>query len=192
MDTRDKIIQSAVKLFGEKGYHSTSIQEISQKAGVSKGAVFHYFPNKSELLYVIHDIHIDMLLESAKRILDKNNLTANDKLRELIIDLVHHLADYRLYVLVLLREFINVTDENKLTIIKDKRDMYEKAFHTVIKDGVKNGEFRKDLNIDITVKAIFGMCNWTPRWLNPEGELLPSQIGLIFWDIVKSGLLDQY
>ncbi|MFZ5633335.1 MAG: TetR/AcrR family transcriptional regulator [Bacillota bacterium] len=187
MDTRDKIIQSAIELFGEKGYHATSIQEISDKAEVSKGAVFHYFPNKSELLFVIHDNFIDIHLEQVERVLMKDDLCASEKMRELILDLVQLIADFKPSVIIFLQEFKYVT-EDKLEIIKSKRGKSEEMFKKVIEQGVNSGEFKKDLDIDLTVKAIFGMCDWTYRWMNPNGRLTPREIGLNFWKILMGGL----
>lgn len=187
METRDKIIQSSVELFGVKGYHSTSLQEISDNAGVSKGAVFHYFPNKSEILYEIHDSFIDRILEQAMAVINRDDLDASQKLRDLILDLVQLIADFKPYVVVFFQELKNVP-EDKMLLIKAKRDEYEKIFQAVVEQGVDNGVFRNDLNIDITVKAIFGMCDWTHMWMNPKGFFIPRQIGLMFWKILNEGL----
>ncbi len=188
MDTRSKIIQAAVQLFGQKGYYSTSIQEISEHAGVSKGAVFHYFPNKSDLLFVIHDIHINILLEHAAHILEQNELTAAGKLRAMITDLIQVLTDYKLYAIVFFQEFRHITDAEKLAAIKKKRNEYEKAFRVVLRQGLENGEFRPDLNINLAVKGILGMCDWTTQWLKPEGPLTPEQIGQLFGDMLLNGI----
>jgi len=187
MDTRNKIIQSAIELFGEKGYHATSIQEISEKAEVSKGAVFHYFPNKGDLLFVIHDTFIDIHLEQVERVLMREDLCASEKLRELILDLVQLIADFKPSVIIFARELRNITEDN-LAIIKAKRDKSAYMFRKVIEQGVKEGEFRKDLDIDVTVKAIFGMCDWTYLWMDPNGRLTTREIGVCFWQILMGGL----
>ncbi|WP_027365649.1 TetR/AcrR family transcriptional regulator [Desulfotruncus alcoholivorax] len=187
METRDKIILSAVELFEKKGYHTTTIQEISENAGVSKGAVFHYFPNKTEILFVIHERFINVLLEKATHVLHRTDFNAARKLQQLIIDLVQLIADFKPYVVVFFQEYKYI-GEDRLAIIKAKRDQCEKIFWSVVEEGVANGEFRKDLEVDIIVKAIFGMCDWTHQWMNPNGKLKPKEIGLIFWEILMSGV----
>ena len=187
METRDKIILSAVELFEKKGYHTTTIQEISENAGVSKGAVFHYFPNKTEILFVIHERFIDVLLVKANHVLHRADLDAAQKLKQLIIDLVQLIADFKPYVVVFFQEYKYI-GEDKLSIIKAKRDQCEKIFLSVVEAGVKNGEFRKDLEVDIILKAIFGMCDWTHQWMNPSGKLKPGEIGLMFWEIIMGGV----
>ncbi|SFF97843.1 transcriptional regulator, TetR family [Desulfotomaculum arcticum] len=187
METRDKIILSAVELFEKKGYHTTTIQEISENAGVSKGAVFHYFPNKTEILFVIHERFIDVLLVKANHVLQKADLNAAQKLQQLIIDLVQLIADFKPYVVVFFQEYKYI-GEDKMAIIKAKREHCEKIFQSVVEAGVADGEFRKDLEVDIIVKAIFGMCDWTHQWMNPAGKLKPGEIGLIFWEILMGGV----
>jgi len=49
-NTRDKIIEAAVQVFAEKGYSGASIEEIAERAGVSKGLVFWYFKSKKNLV----------------------------------------------------------------------------------------------------------------------------------------------
>jgi AcrR family transcriptional regulator len=51
--TREKIVSAALKLFAEKGYSSTSIDQVAAKAKVSKGAAYHYFESKEALLKAV-------------------------------------------------------------------------------------------------------------------------------------------
>lgn len=187
MGTREIIIQSAIELFGEKGYHATSVKEICAKSNVSIGALFHYFPNKAELLFQIHDKFIDIHLEHVERVFSREDMGYHDKLRELILDLVQLIADFKPDVVVFLQEYKYVTEDN-LAVIKSKRDKSEGIFKKVIEQGIENGDFKKDLNVDITVKAVFGICDWTHRWMNPGGRLTPREIGLVFWKILLEGL----
>lgn len=188
MDTRDKILKSAVQLFEEKGYHMASIQEISERAGVSKGAVFHYFPTKAELLFALNEsIFVESQLKNLNKVLSNEELTPIDKLRELIIFHVEMYAKNRSDVVIFYQEFRHLSGE-KLEVIKEKRDMYEEVFRKVIRQGVENGDFRDDLDVNIATKAIFGMCSWTYQWLNPDGPLTPAQIAQIFCNILVDGL----
>ena len=53
-NVRDQVAQAAVELFAEKGYANTSVQEVVERAGVTKGAMYHYFGSKDDLLYEIY------------------------------------------------------------------------------------------------------------------------------------------
>ncbi len=187
MNTREQILHSAVQLFGTKGYQATSIQDICDLAGVSKGAVFHYFNNKSELLFEIHEEIIDILLKQYESVSNNDSLSPSKKLRELVDILVGLMVDYRPYIVVLFQEYRNIQDHN-FELVKAKRDKCERIVSAVIKQGILNGEFRQDLEFSILAKLFFGICNWTYIWLNPEGELTPRQIAENIWMVFIGGI----
>ena len=55
--TRDRLVFAALKLFGEKGYLSTSIQDILREAGANAGSLYHAFPTKQDLLVAVLDLY---------------------------------------------------------------------------------------------------------------------------------------
>ena len=58
-ETREAILQAAVRLFGEKGYDGTSIEDLAREAGVGKGTVYGYFQDKSEIFLAFCEEEID-------------------------------------------------------------------------------------------------------------------------------------
>lgn len=68
-DTRQRIVLTAMQLFWEKGYGSTSIADVLQGAGVNSGSLYHFFPGKQDLLLAVLDLYETglhpMLLEPA-------------------------------------------------------------------------------------------------------------------------------
>ena len=70
-DTKDKIVYSAMKLFAQKGYGSTSVADILQAAGVNAGSLYYFFPGKQDVLLAVLDAYLrgihPMLLEPAWR-----------------------------------------------------------------------------------------------------------------------------
>src|SRR3954471_9346868 len=69
LPTRDRLIFSALKLFGEKGYLSTSVQDILREAGANAGSLYHAFPTKQDVLLAVLETYrtgiVPMLLEPA-------------------------------------------------------------------------------------------------------------------------------
>jgi len=51
---RDRVLRAAVELFAEQGYDRPSVQEVVERAGVTKGALYHYFTAKDDLLFEIY------------------------------------------------------------------------------------------------------------------------------------------
>lgn len=57
LPTRDRLVFAAMKLFGEKGYLSTSVQDILREAGANAGSLYHFFPTKQDLLVAVLDMY---------------------------------------------------------------------------------------------------------------------------------------
>lgn len=66
--TREKITKAALELFSERGYAATSTRRIAKHAGISEGLIFHYFPNKKELLLGVAQDNNAMAFELQKRL----------------------------------------------------------------------------------------------------------------------------
>jgi AcrR family transcriptional regulator len=60
---RDKVLEAGLALFGERGYHATSIAEIGERAGIAKSVLYHYFDSKAALYEAIVDAQTNELLE---------------------------------------------------------------------------------------------------------------------------------
>jgi AcrR family transcriptional regulator len=184
---RDQIVNAALTLFLEKGYQTTTIQDIIDAAKCSKGGFYHYFASKEDLLYLIHDTFITYELQQAEAVM-KGPGTASEKLRQMIIDLVDSIELYRPHVTVFFEERRLLSYE-KFALVKQKRDRYEQLFREVVEEGIRTGEFRADLNARIIVFAIFGMCNWTYQWLQSNKGFGVRAIGQMFCDLLFQGLL---
>jgi len=184
--TKEKIIKVSTNLFSKKGYSSTSIKEICQEAGISKGGLFYHFNSKEDILYTIHEIFINYELKEAKKIIN-NYESPVQKLRELIICQVESIGKYKPFVSVFYQEKRFFSKE-KFIEIKNRRKEYEDLFLLVINEGIKKGEFREDILPNLIVKAIFGICNWTYLWMDPDGEFTPAQMGAILFDIIYDGI----
>ena len=86
LDTRTNILKVALLLFLEKGYKNVSYQDLVKRSGLSKGAIYHYFSSKEELLVAV----FDMFSESSKQPLaiDPENLVKDyESFRKLYFDI---------------------------------------------------------------------------------------------------------
>lgn len=81
-ETRKKILDISFRLFSEKGYDHTTIQDIVDRLGMSKGAVYHHFKSKEDILDHLYDqYYVDSHMFD---ILEAPSLTGLEKLRELL------------------------------------------------------------------------------------------------------------
>ena len=81
---KNKIIRAATKLFSEKGYDETTMQDIMQLSGLSKGAIYHYFRSKQEILEFLSNYEKEMVSNYLKELVDNQDLTAKQKIEKVI------------------------------------------------------------------------------------------------------------
>jgi len=182
-------IQAAAKLFYEKGYVGTTIEEISARAGFTKGAFYYYFESKADLLRRIHDLFISKALDDAERIM-AGNASPDQKLCMLIDSLIKCIDAYLPYVTVFFNEFHHLEEPNRSEITR-KRDRYFSIFLQAMTQSVEEDLYRKDIDPRIAVFGLFGMCNWMHKWYHPGGPWTSSDISRNFIEIFRKGMLNR-
>jgi len=85
MDTKQELMEIALELFEEKGYDNTTIEDIHTKLGVSKGAFYHYFDSKEDMLEKIAVDFSEGLLTDIREITDNDEISARKKLEKIIV-----------------------------------------------------------------------------------------------------------
>ena len=185
--TRRALIDNALKLFGTKGYAVTSVQEITEAAKVTKGAFYHHFESKEELLKVIHDEFLDYQLAVLKEALAADELPAT-RLRELLRALLESSTRYQANVTVFYLERRHLHGAY-FKEMRRKRDEFDRLFLEVIERGIEHGSFRSDLDARVAALGILGMCAYVHQWYRPSGRLSAEQIADTFTDLALDGLL---
>ncbi|WP_100404938.1 TetR/AcrR family transcriptional regulator [Bacillus solitudinis] len=185
--TKERIIESALLLFEENGFHAVTVDKIVQASGTSKGGFYHNFKSKDELLYTIHDSFINYILDKAQDAYERYELPA-ERLFETIKSFVMMFDLFRPHVTVFYQDSLYLSEDYFHTI-KTKRRRYKELMFRLIEEGKECGEFRQEIPIPITSMAIFGMTNWTYKWYKDTGEYSIQEIALIYADIIMHAVL---
>jgi AcrR family transcriptional regulator len=183
-DRRSKeILRAALRGFRERGYHATTLEDIAERLGVRKTALYHYFPDKESILYACHQeslAELDRIIRGTKAL-----ETAADRLGFVIREHVRVMTD-TLEGSPLAFEVTALSAERQRGVIA-ARDRYERALRRIIAQGIEEGEFRT-VNPKIAVFAILGAINWIARWYRPEGSLQADELGAEFAQHLVGGL----
>ena len=186
--TRRALVDSALGLFEKDGFYRTSLQEIVDGAGLTKGAFYHHFNSKEDVLWEIQNEYLDVQIQAANSILSRHQGDCVDLLRELIRLSLNGVAEYRAHVLIFYQERRHLTGE-RLKIITEKRDTRVQLFRETIRRGIEDGTFKPDTNATITAFGILGMCALAVQWFDPNGTLTIDDVADQFCDLVLDGLL---
>lgn len=126
-DKKQFIIETSIKLFAQKGYHATSIQEIANQSNVSKGAFYLYFESKEDLALSIFHTYSTTVWERVDRI-KQLEMTPEAKLKKQIEIFFESLSSHREYFMVAMRENISFGDKLEDFI----QHMNEKSYNWAI------------------------------------------------------------
>jgi len=172
---REKIIAASIELFEQNGFSETSIQDIVDALGVTKGTFYYYFKSKEELLMDIHLRYIEGLLSEQARLMNDERRSVREKLYAIVYMLIHNVERQGRQARVFFREMKHLSEEH-LQKVKEKRDLFRYQLQALIEEGMKNGELRRDLSPSIAALTVLGAANWSYHWFRPNGELTDAEV----------------
>lgn len=167
-----RILAEATRLFAEKGFLGTSVQEIVDAAQVTKGALYYYYSSKDELLYEIYHRVIQKELATLERVMAMD-LSPYDAVDALITDVMLTTAAHRDDVTIFLREMHRLSPE-KLKAVRQDRRRYHVAFRGIIQKGQRNGDFRSDVSAELVAIGFFGLVHHYYTWYRADPRFSPQ------------------
>jgi AcrR family transcriptional regulator len=187
--SREDIVQAAMRLFNQNGYHATSMQDIARAVSIQKASLYHHFDGKEAILLCILETGMDHLIAELDRIV-ASHVDSTSKLRAAILAHAAMIAANPDGAAVFMREDRGLGD-GYLSHYLAKRDVFESRFRAIIQEGMTQGVFRS-VDVAIAVHGLLGMVNWMTRWYRPQGRLTPAQIADQFADMFLNGLLREH
>ena len=181
-----RILAAAVALFAEQGFDGTSVQEIVERADVTKGALYHYFSSKDDLLYEVYHGLISRQLADLDRILAVRGTPAGT-VRAIIVNLVETTTERLAEAAVFGREMHKLGADRMAAIRADRR-RYDEAFRAVVSGGQADGAFSRVASAETVTLLVFGVLHQLPLWYRPDGGKTPRQLGDEIADFVLAGL----
>lgn len=151
--TKRRIFNTAVKLFAEKGYDNTNIEEITAVAGVAKGSLYYHFSKKEDIFDLVLE-EGEKLLKNSIEIKTRNCTTALEKIKALIMIQIKITVNYEDFLNVVLSQIWGSESKN----IKCKKAIYKyiNVIEKIIEEGIQNGEFY-DGDVEALASGIFGV-----------------------------------
>jgi len=181
-----EIIDAAARVFAERGFHGATTQDIADVLGIRQASLYYYFSSKEGALELVCRHGVSGFYEAAKAIATGPG-SAADKLARLIRSHLSPLTDRSDFVRVFLNERQHLPTESRRKIGKWSRGV-EKIFEDVLKEGVRRGEFRHDLDTRLATLAMLGMLNAATTWFHHEEEPF-ERIAEEFTRLVLDGAL---
>ncbi|MBV7669778.1 TetR/AcrR family transcriptional regulator [Streptomyces halstedii] len=169
--TPETLLAVAVHVFNERGYDGTSMEHLSQAAGISKSSIYHHVAGKEELLRRA----VTRALDGLFGILDEPGAVrgrAVERVEYVTRRTVEVLMDELAYVTLLLRVRGNTQTERWAL---DRRREFDQRVSALLEAAVADGDLRADVDIRTATRLLFGMVNSLVEWYRPQPEGSPER-----------------
>ena len=168
-DKRQRIIDAAVNLFSEKGYHGATTALISKEAGVSQGLLFHYFRDKEDLFTsIVKDKYNTFTGELERRV--GNSKNAVRKLEVAVSTFLHLVQREKNFAKMVIKEARGGGENlQELTGLGSPKIL--SIFRELMKEGIEQGVFR-EVDDEVAATCLFGALIMNTRGLLEFGESL--------------------
>lgn len=157
-----QILDQATRLFAEKGFASTTLQDIADATGLTRPALYHYVANKDELLSRLISESTETPAAVLHEINERSDLGPTEKLRKMATAIALNQAQSADRFKLIIRSEADLPEEMSHTYQQSRRHVL-KEFVTVVESGVKAGEFRP-VDPRTAALGIIGMLNWVAWW----------------------------
>lgn len=151
--TKRKIFETSMKLFAEKGYDATSIEEITATVGVAKGTLYYHFSSKEEIFNFLIEEGIKLLQNSIDI---KTSKLDNyiDKIKAVVLIQIKIVNKYENFITILLSQFYGKESRNQMC----QKHVYEyiEKIENIVENGMKVGQIKKG-NSKVIASEIYGL-----------------------------------
>ncbi|RJR17985.1 MAG: TetR/AcrR family transcriptional regulator [Desulfobacteraceae bacterium] len=183
---RQMIIDSAVKIFHQKGYRTATLDDVAEDLGLTKPALYHYVSSKENLLFQIYMQALETFFGYVYEI-SSMKISPAEKLRLFIR---RHLKTVVIENLAIFSVFFSEEGqlpEEDFQKIREEKKKFTRVVEEIIEEGISQGCFRT-LKPKLLAYAIIGMCNWLYRWYRPDSSpFTPDEIADQFISILEQG-----
>lgn len=184
---RHVILQEANRLFTDRGFAATSLEDIAQAVGIKRESLYYYYPGRYDLLYDIIEPQIAHVMKNFA-IIAAGEAGFGKIIRLGIENHLQHFNSSYLHMVMAVRKNSKADVQQKLIRLRDMFKAYENIWIALISKACAQGDIRDDMSPKILAYSILGLCNSLSSWYRPDGDMSLDHIGQHFSDIILDGV----
>jgi AcrR family transcriptional regulator len=151
----DEILDAALAVFAERGYRNTRLEDVGEAAGVTKGAIYHYFENKEDLLLRAIEHRREVAFEKIEGIVRDKAAPVSTRIRLIVRRWFAAMTKERLAVMTLLLQGIaHEAPEAFRNWLAGGPTASARLIATLVREGQARGEFRADADADVAARLL--------------------------------------
>ena len=184
-DRHDQIVQIAGALFAERGFLATTIRDIADEANILSGSLYHHFESKESIADILLRAYWDELMTEYDAIVAAK-LEPAETMRGLLAASIRMLEQHRYAVRMILNDWAYLS--GVLPYLDENNARIRKIWTTLLRQGMKRGQFRSDVDPNVTYRTIMSSVTGAGRWFEPGGKLTAEQLANEITDLFLRGL----
>ncbi len=182
-----KMLETARRLFWEKGYNATSMREIALSYGCRAANIYNFFSDKEEILFEVLREEMEQIIRPIKHLEEDDGSSPIEQLRFVIESHLKVTLSYRRSSGLLFDVALDGLSPVKRKTIIDFRDTYDRIIRKVIRRGIDNGYF-PEVDVRLAGFMIASMITRTRIWFHPKKGVSVSELANFISQFALNGL----
>jgi AcrR family transcriptional regulator len=180
----DAILDVAVRVFRERGYDGSTLDDVARAAGITKASIYYHVRSKEELLAR----GVGRALDALFAVLDERPAKRGPsvvRLRYIVHRTIEITVDQLAEVALLLRVRGNTPVERR---IMERRRTFDHLIARLMRNAQRQGDLRSDIEPRLATRLLFGMMNSVTEWYRPGGGLDAPDVAEAVFRIAFEGM----
>lgn len=187
LSRRDELLDLAATMFAERGLRATTVRDIADSAGILSGSLYHHFKSKEQMVEEVLRDFLDWLFARYQQIVE----TEPDPLARvtgLFMTSFEAIEHRHAQVVIYQDEAKRLSSLPQFDFVDERNREQRSMWVDILKQGVVQGCFRPDLDVDLVYRFIRDTTWVSVRWYQPGGPLTAEQVGRQYLAIVLGGI----
>ena len=185
-----KMLETARRLFWEKGYYATSMRDIGISYGCRPANIYNFFSDKEEILFEVLREEMEQIINPIKHLEEDDDTSPIEQLRFIIESHLKVTLSYRRSAKLLFDVALDSLSPDKRKKIIDFRDTYDRIIRKVIRRGIDTG-YLPEVDVKLAGFMIASMITRTRIWFHPKKERSVSELADFIFKFALNGLRDE-
>ena len=182
---REALLRAAVRMFNERGFHATSLDDVAASLGISKPTIYHYLGNKEQVLLECVTRGLNQLLDAAAEARASDGSGAERLASFLRRYAEINMDDFGRCVIRTGDSALSPDGVRKFRALKRGIDI---AMRDLIAEGIEDGSVAP-VDPRMLAFTLAGALNWPAYWHSPDGAQSPEQISRVMVDLLAQGFI---
>jgi len=184
---RDELLDLAATMFAERGMRATTVRDIADSAGILSGSLYHHFKSKEQMVEEVLRDFLDWLFGRYQEIVDTEP-NPLERLKGLFMTSFEAIEDRHAQVVIYQDEAKRLSSLPQFDFVDARNIEQRKLWIDLLDEGVEQGCFRPDIDVDVVYRFIRDTTWVSVRWYQPGGPLTAEEVGRQYLSIVLGGI----